>query len=86
MIRADRAAYPADAVEYYRPYPAPRIPGARAYCVGHGCRLVYPFGRAVVILELGWTAGARALMVGPPLLDRMRTAAERQFIRLGRTG
>ena len=82
MIRDDQLAYEPAQVEHYRPFATPGIPGARGYCVGRECRVVYAVGREVHVLTVGWESGAGARTVGRPFLDRMRVAAARQFARL----
>jgi hypothetical protein len=82
MIHDDHVASTPGQVERYRPFSVAGIPGARGYCVGQECRVVYTLGREVHILNAGWKAGARAMTGGPSLLDRMRIAAARQYTRL----
>ncbi|MGE5274527.1 MAG: hypothetical protein ACM3QU_12330 [Verrucomicrobiota bacterium] len=82
MIHDAQLAYEPTQIEHYRPFAIPEIPGARGYCVGRECRVVYTIGREVHVLTVGREAGARALAVGRSFLDRMRIAAARQFARL----
>jgi hypothetical protein len=82
MIHDDQVADSPEQPGRYRPFAVAGIPGARGYCVGHDCRVVYTLGREVHMLNAGWKAGAKAMNAGPPLLDRMRIAAARQYARL----
>jgi hypothetical protein len=82
MIRDDKLALEQTQADRYRPFAMPGVPGARGYCAGAECRVIFTVGREVHLLTVGWAAGPGARTAGRQFLDSMRVAAARQFARL----
>jgi hypothetical protein len=82
MVHDAQTAYPATAIEHYRPFPVDGVPGAHGFFVGHETRIAFASGRFVYVLGIGWGPGARALTVPPYATTRLDRAAQTHFKRV----
>jgi len=82
IVRDAQAAYPAAAVEHYRPFAVHGVPRAHGFSVGHDIRIAFASGCFVYVLSISWGPGARALTVRPYPATRLNRAAQTLFRRI----